>query len=183
MDEWLRGVSAARIAVPLFVCAAGLISGCLPIGGGYPDVVVAPDVVGPIEESRDDDPSDTGAWFAVVDGQEVRIDSHEDRALQRATDGDLLIFGSDPERWYLGADASEDGRCYLVRAWKAYDEPDAVVLVYSEWVGVGIRLPKAPAFDSDSRTVDDPDRRPQYDGISGVTFCADSEGRLTGLWP
>lgn len=71
------------------------------------------------------------------------------------------------ERWFLGAPLGDDG-CYEISATEGYDEPSAVVLLFSEWSGVGLRLPKAAGFDPGNRIVHDPDGRPQYDGPSGV---------------
>lgn len=153
------------------------------IGLSYPVVTVDPEVIGRIEATRSD-ADEWPAWFAILEDRDVRLEPHEDRVLSQASEGDLLLFGTEPERWFMGARPSDDERCYLVSATKGWDEPDAVTLIYQRWPSIGIRLPKSSAFDAENRITHDPDGRPQYDnGGGGMTFCADEHGRLHGLWP
>lgn len=163
------------------VAAVLFVAGCPGDPYGYPTSIIAPEVVGQVE-AAEPDPADDSAWLVTVNGTAVRVDVADDRRLQGTGVGDLLFFGAQPERWFLGAPLGEDG-CYEIVADKGYDEPDAVILVFADWPGVGLRLPKAPGFEEDNRITDDPAGRPQYAGSGGELFCADERGQLTGLWP
>jgi hypothetical protein len=111
----------------------------------------------------------------------------EDRSLIGGVgEGDLIVFGSTPQRWFLrGSLASRagGGACYRISADRAYSESDSVVLVWGEWLGAGVRLPKAPGYEDGGllfETFGDLQYR-QFEFGSGVSFCLDAEGRITAF--
>jgi hypothetical protein len=111
----------------------------------------------------------------------------EDRSLIGGVgEGDLIVFGSTPQRWFLrGSLASRagGGACYRISADRAYSESDSVVLVWGEWLGAGVRLPKAPGYEDGGllfETFGHLQYR-QFEFGSGVSFCLDAEGRITAF--
>jgi hypothetical protein len=159
------------------VVAIHLAAGCdVRIGPGYPGRIVSPEVIGPVASitSRDDG----GADVRLTSGESIRIEA-ADRSLGGL--GELLFAGSDPEPWHLAGHESQNPGCYWISASRAYAEPDAVVLAFESWPGTGVRLAKAAGFDDTTLTTRDPDGRRVYSGIGSVTFCADEEGRISGL--
>ena len=93
-----------------------LSSACVVGPPSFPGRVIEPEVVG-LVQSADPDPDDPGSWFVSVAKAELVIDVVDDRDLQADRIGDLLFFGTEPERWFLGAPLGEDG-CYEISALK-----------------------------------------------------------------
>jgi hypothetical protein len=108
-----------------------------------PSQIVSPQVVGLIDSVR----TESNFTILTVNDQEISLDlsTGGDRWLRGGFAG-LLILGDEPERWILTAQAEEPG-CYKFDADAAFDEPDAIIVVYSSWKSVGIRLTKASGFE------------------------------------
>jgi len=166
----------ATVVVLLVRLLLGLVS--------YPLAVSSPDVAG-IVASKSTNQSDAPEVRLILTSGDEVILRRDDRSLFGGVgEGDLIVFGSAPQRWYLrgslvaravGAD------CYAISADRAYSESDGVVLVWGEWLGGGIRLPKAPGYDDDGRLYEifgHLEYRP-FEFGSGVSFCLDAQGRVT----
>ena len=169
------GACAGSVVLGL---ALVVLSGCdVRLGPAYPGTVVTPELIGRVASVKTD--QDLTVHVALVSGDEVMLGRH-DRGLQGGPD-DLLLFGSRPERWYLGPAFSTDLGCYVISASRAYSEPGSVILAFEAWPGVGVRLQKAPGFDDSTMVTTNSDGRLEYSGISGVSFCSDDQGRISGL--
>lgn len=167
------GVGSVLLGLALVV-----VSGCdVRLGPGYPGTVVAPDLIGRVASMKTD--QDLTVHVALASGDEVTL-GRSDHGLQGGP-GDLLLFGTRPERWYLSPTLNKDLGCYVISASRAFSEPSSVVLTFEGWPGVGVRLPKAPGFDDSRMVTTNSDGRQEYSGISGVSFCSDEEGRVRGL--
>jgi hypothetical protein len=145
---------------------------------------VAPEMIG-LVESVTTEGDEGGSRIVLADGQELTKD-RDDRALPGAPGpGDLLWFGAQPERWFLsagfGATFQKSLGCYVLSADRAFSEPDSVVLAFSRWPGVGIRLPKAPGFDDSRLVTKNSEGRLEYSALASVAFCSDAQGRLSGI--
>jgi hypothetical protein len=166
----------AAVAVLLVRLLLGLIS--------YPLAVSLPDTAG-IVASRSTNQFDAPeVRLVLTTGSEVIL-RREDRSLIGGVgEGDLIVFGSTPQRWYLGgflATRAGVADCYAISADRAYSESDGIVLVWGEWLGAGIRLPKAPEYDDSGLLYEifgHLEYRP-FEFGSGVSFCLDAEGRVT----
>jgi hypothetical protein len=157
--------------------------------GGYsrPDRIIEPGVVGLVSDA--DRSIDTSDVFQVGD-QTVEFDPGDAVVLTGSGVGvdDLLLHGEDFGRtWYASLDTWTTlypPDCYVVIFAAAFDEPEAVVFVFSEWREVGLRLPKREDFN------------PPEAGVSGDTgqylvgdesagganhFCLDVEGQVVGV--
>jgi len=166
----------ATVVVLLVRLLLGLVS--------YPLAVSSPDVAGIVASKSTNQFDAPEVRLVLTSGDEVIL-RHDDRSLVGGVgEGDLIVFGSAPQRWYLrgslvaravGAD------CYAISADRAYSESGGVVLVWGEWLGGGIRLPKAPGYDDDGRQYEifgHLEYRP-FEFGSGVSFCLDAQGRVT----
>ena len=121
---------------------------------------------------------DLTAHVVLADGQTFDI-GRSDRTLGGL--GDLLFVGDRPDRWYLPGFQSEgQPDCYWISASRAYSEPGTVVLVFEEWPGVGVILPKAPGYDDSKLIVGTWDGRLRYSSIGPILLCANEEGQITG---
>jgi hypothetical protein len=138
--------------------------------------VAAPEFVGLVTSSTSD--QDLTAHVVLADGTELVI-LRSDRVLGGF--GELLLGGTNPEPWYLGGHASEKPDCYRISAHRAYSEDGGVVLVFEEWSGVGLRLPKASGYDDSKLVTADSSGRLVYSAIGPVSLCVDEKGRVIGL--
>jgi hypothetical protein len=150
----------------------------------YPLAVTSPDVAG-IVASKSTNQFDAPEVRLVLQSGEGVVLHRRDRSLIGGVgEGDLIVFGGTPERWYLMGSlvARSDGPdCYAISADRAYSEPDGIVLVWGEWLGQGIRLSKAPGYEDDGLLKELLGHREyrQFEVGSGVSFCLDAEGRVT----
>jgi hypothetical protein len=168
-SRWLRVTFGLTVIV---------LGGCdVRLGGAYPGTVVAPERIGRVASVETD--QDLTVHVVLENGEALTLDRH-DRGLQGGP-GDLVLFGSRPERWYLSPTFNKDLGCYVISATRAYSEPGSVVLALESWSGVGVRLPKADGFDDSRLVTTNPDGRLEYTGLSGVSFCSDEKGRVSGL--
>ena len=123
----------------------------------------------------------SGQTIVTVNGNEIRLDPSTGG--ERFLSGDLkglLLLGDEPERWVLAAPAGESG-CFLLSADAAFDEPEAVILVYASWKGVGIRLRKEAGFDPGTALHTEGSVAGQYQTGYGARFCLNGFGRITGV--
>lgn len=123
---------------------------------------------------------DDGAVIVVeVDGETIEFDHTEAIAFAArafAPDG-VLLYGEDGGRhWYAALAIPETlpvPDCYLIGPAAAFDEPNAIILVFVEWRDVGLRLPKREGFTVPPGVLVDSGRY-----IERSTFCIDPEGRV-----
>ncbi|HET9344137.1 MAG TPA: hypothetical protein VFO05_00435 [Candidatus Limnocylindrales bacterium] len=172
----LLALGLTAVALLLVRLLLGLIS--------YPLVVSSPDMAGIIASKSTNQFDAPEVRLVLTTGNEVIL-RREDRSLIGGVgEGDLIVFGNTPQRWYLGGNlATRAGvaDCYSISADRAYSESDGIVLVWGEWLGAGVRLPKAPGYD-DSGLLDAMFGHLEYRPFefgSGVSFCLDAEGRVT----
>jgi hypothetical protein len=165
-----RLLLAVSALVALIACDARL-------GPAYPETVVTPELIGRVASMTTS--PDLSVDVALESGAQVVL-GQRDRGLQGGP-GDLLLFGSQPERWYLGPRFSKDHGCYLISASRAFSVGDSVVLAFEDWPGTGVRLRKAPGFDDSRLVTSTSDGRLEYSGMAGVSFCSDEQGRVSGL--
>jgi hypothetical protein len=168
------------LASASFSIAILLAAGCgteAGLGPPYPSQIVAPEVIGLVESVTTE--SDQTIQVELVGGQELIL-GPQDRELQGGT-GALILFGTQPERWYLGVTFNGDLDCYRFSADRAFSEPDSVVLAFGRWLGVGIRLAKAPGFDDSRLVTRNSEGRMEFQRLAGVAFCADAQGRISGM--
>lgn len=180
LTRW-HAPSAALIAL-LATSAIGLAA-CYP-SIARPDVAVEPSVVGLV---TDVEPQRAGRFSMTVEGEET-IEIVRDEALELGIStvvvGDLVLSGtSDGTPWWAGFGRSTIyPDCYAAYADTAFDEPGAVVLVYEDLRGVGVRLAKASDFRPDPDAI----RSGRYDsgpeGSGGAHLCLDERGAVTGTW-
>ncbi len=169
---------AHRLAAAMATClAATTLSGC---GISRPGMTVSPSIVGVIDSVHR---NAAGVPVVSVAGQQVTIDQSTggDRQL-RSTGGleagSLLLFGTEPERWYQVLGTVRQCR-YEALANAAFDDADAVIFVFDGWKGVGIRLPKAPDFRPAPSAL--LDGKYLIEGVPGSYFCVNESGQVTGL--
>jgi len=166
----------ATVVVLLVRLLLGLVS--------YPLAVSSPDVAGIVASKSTNQFDAPEVRLVLTSGDEVILRRDDRSLIGGVGEGDLIVFGSAPQRWYLrGSLVARAGGpdCYAISADRAYSESDGVVLVWGEWLGGGIRLPKAPGYD-DTGQLDDRlghlEYRP-FEFGSGVSFCLDAGGRVT----
>lgn len=170
MDD--RSRRDARLAV-LFVLVAFLAACSLE----RPNRIIEPDVVGVVSST---DYREDGAVILVeLDGDSIEFDHTEAIAFVArgiAPDG-VLLYGEDEGRtWYASLGIRETGPlqgCYVLAPAAAFDEPNAVILVFVEWRNVGLRLPKREGFTVPPGVVVESGRY-----IERSAFCVDPEGRV-----
>lgn len=179
----LVGNKRTRLWATLLALGVGSLAGCgtdLRFGPPYPDRITTPEVVGLVAAVTSED-NDSGYGIVLADGTQLTKETN-DRAIPGApSQGNLIWFAAQPERWFLSASFNKDLRCYSFSADRAFSEGDSVVLAFERWPGVGIRLLKAPGFDDSRLVTRNSDGRWEFSGIAGVSFCADAEGRLSGI--
>ena len=184
-----RGLRLGKVGraalIALGLAAVGFLIARLLLGlVSYPLAVSSPDVAGIVASKSTNQFDAPEVRLVLTSGDEVIL-RREDRSLIGGVgEGDLVVFGSAPQRWYLTgslATRTDGADCYAISADRAYSESDAVVLVWGEWLGGGVRLPKAPGYDDDGllyETFGHLEYRP-FEFGSGVSFCLDAEGRVT----
>jgi hypothetical protein len=176
----IRGVLAALALLAISVAVFRLLLGMV----FYPLAVASPDEAGIIVSTSTTRVDAPVVRLTLSSGREVSL-QRGDRALdQGVTIGSLIIVGGSPERWYLGglpSTATDRNGCFSVWPDRAYSEPDAVVMVFGQWVGSGVRIPKAPGYDDDLLLHDElgHQRYTPFEFGSGVSFCLDGGGRVT----
>ena len=150
----------------------------------YPLRVASPDVAGIIASKSTNEFDAPEVRLVLTSGHEVILHRDDRTLIGGVGEGDLIVFGSTPERWYIvGSPRSGSDRpgCYSFSANRAYSETDGVVLVWYRWLGQGIRLPKAPGYDDSGLLYEifgHLEYR-QFEWGSGVSFCLDDQGRVT----
>jgi hypothetical protein len=175
-----RGVLVALSLLAISLAVFRLLLGM----AFYPLAVASPDVAGIIISVSTSQVDAPVVILTLSSGREVSL-LRGDRALdQGVTIGSLIIVGHSPERWYLGglpSNATDRNGCFSVWPDRAYSEPDAVVMVFDHWVGSGVRIPKAPAYDDDLLLHDELGHRryTPFEFGSAVSFCLDGGGRVT----
>lgn len=166
------GASVVSLLVGMGLVACGVL-------GGFPGQVTTPDVVGLVASITTD--PDSTAHVVLTSGQTVVV-GRSDRSLGGlAGPGDLLFLGSQPDPWNFAGHKSEKPDCYWISASRAYSEQGTVVLVFEEWPGVGVRLPKAPGYDDSKHVTADSQGRQVYSAIGPIELCTDVEGRINGV--
>jgi len=172
----LGALGLAAVVLLLIRLLLGLVT--------YPLAVASPDVAGIVASKSTNQFDAPEVRLVLTSGDEVIL-HREDRSLIGGVgEGDLIVFGSTPQRWYLRgslASRSDGPDCYAISADRAYSESDRIVLVWGEWLGEGIRLPKAPGYDDGGLLYEifgHQEYRP-FEFGSGVSFCLDAEGRVT----
>lgn len=169
------------VASGLLTIAIAGMAGCgtdLSFGPPFPNRITAPEVIG-LVESRETNP-DLSSRIVLEGGEELVL-RRQDHILQGGG-SDLLLYGTHPENWYLSPSFNEGKACYVISASRAFSEDATVVLAFGRWPGVGVRLPKAPAFDDSRLVTRDAEGRLEYSKFgSVVSFCSDAAGRLSGF--
>jgi hypothetical protein len=150
------------------------LSGCFLLADTFPDRVESPEVVG-IVASMDSPRS--GVRTVTVDGREYDLDDPAPYGVGGADESDLLLYGTQPDVWYVAArPAGED--CFHILAGTAYDDGDSVVVMFSGF-DFGVRLEKGEGFEQLRQPVATQDARAVYVyGSQGVGFCLDASGAL-----
>lgn len=163
-------LSPSRRRTSALVTAACVVLAACRIGS--PAEVVEPTVIGVIthmEQVPDEDDREV-----TVGGRQLRI---LDPGLRRIAGPSLgvdrlLIHWETTEGPHFAVGVEEAGGCFTLIADAAYDTGDAIVFVWSEQPGVGVRLPKEPGYepplaDPESRAlILDPD----------INECVDADG-------
>jgi hypothetical protein len=169
----LVALGVAAVVVLLVRILLGIVS--------YPLEISSPDVAGIVASKSANQFNAPEIRLVLTSGDEVIL-RRGDRSLTGGVGvGDLIVFGSVPQRWYLlGSPASRAGEadCYAISADRAYSESGGVVLVWGDWLGAGIRLPKAPGYDDDG-LLEEVLGHLEYRAFefgSGVSFCLDADG-------
>ncbi len=126
---------------------------------------------------------DSEELVTLADGHELALQSGDRDILGSADRGRVILFGTEPDRWYLVGSQTDTPDCYRVRVGWAYSEPGSVVLAFESWGGVGIRVPKRPGFDDSTMLMGvngaGPSGQRQYaNSGGGIPFCIDASGRL-----
>lgn len=156
------------------------LAGCtIPIHVNRPPNLVDPEVSGLVTSVS---PIAGSSSTVTVDGRQFEVDLEGRRVARLYTglaEGGVVLYGSQPRPWYIGTPPPYDG-CYLVHATAAFDDPDAVILVFRELgTGIGIRVPKAPGFNPGTELLRDGPNAGEYLGWDiGPQFCLDAEGRV-----
>ncbi|MGH2382418.1 MAG: hypothetical protein ACRDG7_14540 [Candidatus Limnocylindria bacterium] len=159
-----------------------LLSAC---GGlSRPDRVVEPDAAGLIVRVDRSDPS--REVVELEGGETIEFDGTD--ALELAGPGidsdRVLIFGDTGGRdWYATASTSETpapGACYILDGDAAFDEPDAVLMVFVEWRDTAIELSKRDDFSVPPGTIRS-DARYEGGEVPAASVCIDSNGLVFGL--
>jgi len=146
------------------------LTGCFLFADSFPDRVVSPEVVGVVQSAD---------RTVTVRGTEYDLDPFADYAVSRAGKNDLLLYGTQPDVWYVAAHPAGDN-CYHILGGTAYDDGDSVVVMFSGFA-FGVRLEKGEGFDDLRRPVATQDARAVYVfGSQGVDFCLDANGTLIG---
>jgi hypothetical protein len=182
----LRFARAGRVAlVALVVAAAGLLVARLLLGFfSYPLSVSTPDLSGVVASRSTNQFDSPEVRLLLTSGDEVILHRDDRSLIGGVGEGDLIVFGTAPEHWYLrGSRLTRlDGLdCYGISADRAYSESDGIVLVWGAWLGQGIRLERAPGYDDDDLLYEIFGHREyrQFELGSGVSFCLDAKGRVT----
>lgn len=171
-------------AVSIVLLLLGMLAGCG--GPSKPDRIVAPDVVGVVDSVVRSDPSQL--TVTLVDRQTVTIDTEDASEVFGSGPGEgrLLLYGSTDNRvWYATPSLRETSPtpgCYSIFADAAFDEPDAVVFVFTEFRDMGIRIRKAKGFMTPSGAVGSYGRYAQGEvGIDYGSFCLNGDGLVFGM--
>ncbi len=177
----LRRVASPRAGAgfPVIALAATIfLVGCtIPILPGRPGTIVDPEVSGVVTKAMLVADSQT-SYRVEVGGREITLDTANVEKLYDGFPEDgVVLYGTHPRPWYLGTPGDDDG-CYLVSADQAFDDPDAVILVFPGLSGVGIRVPKAPDFVPGGVSDYGPSKG-QYISLGAPMFCLDAQGRMT----
>ena len=90
-----------------------------------------------------------------------------------------MLYGTQPEPWYLAVGPADTQYCTFSDA--AFSEPDALVLLYESWSGVGIELRKAADFVEQHPTTQRVDGHLRYGPPGGFPqfFCVNANGEMT----
>lgn len=156
---------------------AVVLVACDPFVASRPGTIVDPEVSGLTTSAS---PIVDGSSTVTVDGTQLQFDL-EGRNVARlygdAALNGVVLYGTQPRPWYVGTSPPDDG-CYLVSGARAFDDPDAVILVYSQLDGVGIRIPKAPGFDPGTQLSHYGPTKGQYISTGLPGFCLDAHGRM-----
>ena len=170
--------------IALLLAALAFVIVRLSLGVTYPLYVASPEVAGIIASKSSHEFDAPEVRLVLSSGDEVVLHRDDRTLIGGVVEGDLIVFGSTPERWYiLGSPTTRSDRsgCYSISANRAYSEPHGIVLVWDEWLGVGVRLPKAPGYDDSGLLFEvfgHMEYR-QFESGFGVSFCLDAEGRAT----
>ncbi len=176
-----RGITAL---IALLLAGAAFVIVRFLLTFTFPIYVASPDVAGIVASRSSNDFDAPEVRLVLVTGDEVVLHRDDRALLGGAGEGDLIVFGSTPERWYvtgfLGATSNDPG-CYSISADRAYSESGGVVIVWDDWPGEGVRLPRAPGYDDSGLVYEQFGHLAytQFELGSGISFCLDAEGRVT----
>jgi hypothetical protein len=175
-----------RVPIIVLGIVAALVGCTIPIRPGRPATIVDPEVSGVVAAATRVPGSQT-SYRLDVGSQEITLDTKDTQKLYSGfPEGGVVLYGTYPRSWYIGTSPPHDG-CYVVTAGYAFDDPDAVILVFDELgTGIGIRIPKAPGFDPGSALSHYGPSEGQYISLGAPSFCLDARGRMawsTSAWP
>jgi hypothetical protein len=166
MDSRLRSRFAFRFALALAAMAL-VTQGCGLFGQATPNRpvgtvgVVASDKVG------------GGVFVTFDDGRTFRFDVNDETIAGHWPQvGDLLIAGSKPTPWVIGASLEDANSGWPVGCYGLVGNGTETATTVE--LDVGVTLPKAPNFD--------PNGRPKDGGpIGGGVICLDREARVINI--
>ena len=163
------GHRSPRLRILFLALLTVSLAGCRPFYETFYDDVVTPDVIGLVQS----------ADRVTFQGTEYELDPFADYSEGRAAEGDLLLFGTKPDVWYVAA-RPHAGGCYAILVGAAYDDDDSLIVNFSGF-DFGVRLKKGEGFIADRRPIATQAGRPAYHyGSQGVGFCLDRDGKVTG---
>lgn len=162
-----------------------LLASCWPYGGlQRPTRIVDPETVGVVASVDRTGP--TVLTVELGDGQHATIDEGRTTQLYGSGvgEGQLLLLGKASGRdWYISSSITETSsmpNCYyLTGTAGAFDEPDAVVFVFSKMPDVGIRIHKADGFTPPDGALSSDGRYFQGE-LDFARFCLNQDGRVFG---
>ena len=130
----LRALSGRILIVTVTSFA---LTGCFLVSNAFPDRVVSPEMTGIIQS----------ADRIAFEGTEYELDPFADYSDGGAGEGDLLLFGTTPDVWYVAAHPLGEDGCYTILVGTAYDDGDSVIVVFSGF-DFGVRLEKGEGFNA-----------------------------------
>ena len=168
-----------RVAIGFLLI--GIFTGCG--GPPPPERVEAPDVVGLID-SVDSNLSERTIHLKSGDVVELDVSNATDLWGPGIVAGRMLLYGrTDDHVWYASLSILETSQmpgCFGIGADAAFDEPDAVVFVFTEMRNTGIRIPKDNSFAVPSGEVSSDGRYAQGEVGAGL-FCLNQDGLVFGM--
>ena len=172
---------------PVFFALTALLVALAACGGslGRPSAAAEPSVAGIVTQVE---PQSGGRFSVTVEGGgriEIVRDDMVEVGGSSVEAGDLILYGkTDDSTWWAGfGHSTVNSDCLAAYADTAFDEPNAVLLVYEALDGAGIRLAKARDFrfgDTGAPSSGRYDAGPE--GSGGALLCLNERGEVTGTW-